>query len=313
MANMTTGTNANLLQDVFLAKRFVEALRRDLVVAKLGRREDAPRHSGKKARWQFFANPVAATTALSEGQDPTSPTSLATSIAEATISEYGAYFEPAQLFLSTAAMGTKAELVDAAAYQAALTIDTLCYSQSLNDATNTGTSAGMTAELVRADVATLYGLDAKPHPSTPGGAFFAGVMHPEALFDMMGEGTDFGTTSAQAPTWERAKMTSGGMPGAIGIPGSGNQNATIYGVYITTTTNVSASASSRHDNYIIGKDAFGVTSIDGDYLSPRVIITDPEQRVDKPLRNSGTIGWHVSFASEMIDANRFTEQQTTDT
>jgi hypothetical protein len=42
-------------------------------------------------------------------------------------------------------------------------------------------------------------------------------------------------------------------------------------------------------------------------MNPRVIITNPEERVDKPLRNSGTVGWWIAYVTEMIDANRLIE------
>lgn len=38
-------------------------------------------------------------------------------------------------------------------------------------------------------------------------------------------------------------------------------------------------------------------------MDPRVIITDPEQRVDVYLRNRGSVGWWVFWATTLIRSN----------
>ena len=64
-------------------------------------------------------------------------------------------------------------------------------------------------------------------------------------------------------------------------------------------------------NYVIADQGFGAVSIDGDMMAPRVIVTTPEERTDKPLRNSGTVGWWAAFASELLDSNQVVEILTT--
>jgi N4-gp56 family major capsid protein len=180
---MTSTTNSNVLRSEFFSKRFVEALRETLVAVPLGRREDAPRSSGKKIIWHIPSNPSAATTPLSEGADPTSPQDFTFTTAEATLAEHGDYFEPAKLFISTAASGTMAEIVDAAGYQAAITMDTLAYTQSLQDATSINDAgAAFTADDIRLAVSELVANNAKPHPATPGGRYYCAILRGDATW-----------------------------------------------------------------------------------------------------------------------------------
>lgn len=293
MAVMTTSSNANLLQDVFLAKRFVEALRSEPIVAKFGVKEVAADNVGKTVRWQYFGNLSQFTTALTEGADPTSPQSLATTAVTAPLAEYGTYVEPTALMLRTSAMGTKAEIVKAAAKAGALTIDTLCRSQSLEDTTNTASDLGtaLEADDVRLGASTLKNADVKPNSATTGGQYYALICTPAAFYDMMGDGT---------PKWSAVKETTKDV--YTDRPGM-NGGQFLYGVEVFQSTNSRQDGSSNELMYILGEGGFGVVSMSTDLMDPSVIITDPNERVDKPIRNSGTIGVRLWFASELIRSN----------
>lgn len=287
----------DLLQDVFLAKRFVKTLERKLVILQLADKEDTPRSSGKTVRWQYFANPAAATSALTEGADPSTSTSISTTAITGVLQEYGAYYDVSKLWLGTATVGSKEEAVNRLAYQAALTIDTLCITLALTDTTTTqDAGVAMTAEAVRAAVAKLEDNDAMPHPSTPGGQFYCGVFSTEAAYDMMGEG---------APTWFQAKSNdfrdSLVTPFRDSIP-----TAAVYNCIIKTSNNIQQAAT-QDENYVLGGNSFGALSFDSDLMNPRIIDTSPEQLVSAPLRNRGTIGWHINFDAALFDSNRVIE------
>ena len=287
----------NLLQDVFLAKRFVETLENRLVVLQLADKEDAPRSSGTQVRWQYFANPGAATSALGEGADPTTSTSISTTAITGILLEYGAYYDVSKLWLGTATTGSKEAAVKRLAYQASLTLDTLCYTLALQDTTNTqDAGVAMTAEAIRAAVLKLEDANAMPHPATPGGSFYCGILSSEAAYDMMGEG---------APTWFQAKSNdyrdSLVTPFRDSVP-----NAAVYNCIIKTSNNVQQAAT-QDNNYVLGGNSFGALSFDSDLMNPRIIDTSPEQLVSAPLRNRGTIGWHVNFDAALFDSNRAVE------
>jgi len=286
---------------MFHAKRFVETLRANLVALPLGTFEDAPRSSGKTVRWQFFSNPTPATTPLTEGSTPGTSEDLTTTPVTGVMAEYGDYFDVSRLLLTTAVSGTKEAIVEAAAYQAALSLDTLVYTDSLGDTTITNDAGtAMKAEDIRIAVQRLKQNNAKPHRSTPGGKFYCGLLSVEAAYDMMGEG---------APVWFQAKSSD--YESALTTPFEGTvPTAALYGCIIKTSTNIQRDTSTSPDNdlnYIVADNSFGVVSIDSDLMDPRVIITDPEQRVDLPLRNAGTVGWIVWFATNAFDSNRIIE------
>ncbi len=305
MARMTSTSNANLLQDVFLYKRFIEALRKSLVVAGLGAHEDVKHSTGKTCRWQYFANPVAFPTALAEGADPTTPSDLATTAITASILEYGQYYELAKLFLSTAASGTQAEIVDAAGYAGSLTLDTLAYTLALQDCTNTNDiNAGLDLATVRLSCSEISTNNAMYHPKSDGGNYYILILSPEQMYDLMGQVKDYSGTASET-TWADIHATDDGVRGAANKPFTGAARF-VYEAQIVKSTNVQQ-VSSEELAYLLGKDAFGSLSLDGDLMNPRVIVTNPEERVDKPLRNSGTVGVHMMAAFELIDSNRVVE------
>jgi len=294
---MTTGTNSNILNTEFFAKRWLEVLREELIVLELAVKEQAPRNSGKQVAWHRMANVTAKTTPLAEGADPTSPTDLVATIVNATLQEFGAYFEPAKLFVSTAITGTMTEIVEAAAHEAGITFDTLCLTDALGDAATTkDAGTDMTADDLLEAATFLNGNAARSHRATPGGSFYAGIFSAEQLFDMAGEGT---------VTWATVKrddFAASWLKPFRGTPAS----AALYGILPKISHNIQV-VSSEEFAYVIADQAFGAVSIDGDMMNPRVIITNPEQRVDKPLRNSGTVGWWGAFATELLDDNQVRE------
>jgi len=304
MARMTTTTNANTLQDVFLYKTFIAALHKTLAVAGLGTHEDVRHSTGKTCRWQYFANPSAFTTALTEGADPTSPSDLATTAITAAVLEYGMYYDVSKMLQSTGASGTMQEIVSAAGYAGSLTLDTLAYTLALQDCTNTNDSTTtLVASVIKLSAQELVSNNAQHHPDSTGGAYFILVLSPEQAYDMMGETRDFST--AQTPTWADIHQTDSGIRGASGQPFKGPANI-IYGCEIRMSSNVQVAAA-EDLGYLIAKDAFGSISLDSDIMDPRVIVTSPEQRVDKPLRNAGTVGVWLCAAFELIDSNRVVE------
>jgi len=297
MARMTTTTNSNILNTEFFAKRWLEVLREDTIVLELAVKENAPRNSGKVVAWTRMANTTAKTTPLAEGADPTSPTDLVATVINATLQEFGAYFEPAKLFISTAVSGTMTEIVEAAAHEAAITLDTLCFTQALQDTTDINDpSADLTADDLLLAASTLNGNAAKAHRATPGGAFYAGIFSANALFEMAGEG---------AVTWatvKREDFAASWLSPFKGTP----VTAALYGILPKISQNIQNDGTDEL-GYVIADQGFGAVSIDGDMMAPRVIITNPEDRTDKPLRNSGTVGWWAAFASELLDSNQVVE------
>jgi hypothetical protein len=303
ITRMGTGTSnlgANVTATEHDAATFVETLREKVRYAPLGRRDDIPRNDGKTVRWNFFSNPSGDTATLTEGNDPGTSTDFTTTPITATLAEYGGVTEYSKFLDLAALSGTREEFVKGLAHRAALSVD-LIIEDALDEATNTNDEgAAMSAEGLRKAVIELLANNAMPHPRSPGGQFFIFVGSVEQCYDVIGEG---------APAWFQARtdqLTSSMVnPLQDSVP-----TAAIYNCIMQISTNIVRVTTTSPDDdvgYLFGKDAFGISSLDSDVMSPRIIITTPEQLVSAPLRNRGTAGYWFLFASKIIDNNRFIE------
>lgn len=291
----TIATNATLVRTEFDSGTFVEALRKKLVVVPMGRRNDIPRQSGVVMRWQFMSSPTAATTALTEGMDPTDSHDIDATAVTDTILTYGDFFELSDIFEIATISGTRQEFVKAAGYQAALTLDTLALTAlALASSTNDAGTAIKATDLNDA-ARYLSGGNAEDHPMSGPGRW-TGIFSSEVVHDLANEGT---------PTWYQAKAGAFN-DGMTRVPDSGGQGATVHNVNIHMSTNIIA-ASSNDQNYVLAKDAFGVTSLASNILKPEVMIVPASPSLASPLGMRSTIGWKARFASKIIDNNRIKE------
>ena len=303
-SNYTTGLatfGANVLTPAYLQKIFEDPLHADLIVEPLGKPADLPKGMGKTVRWNRMNNPTAVTTSLTEA-DPTEATTLTTATVTATLADYGTFYSYSEFLELTAISGTIPEIVEQCGYQAALSAETLAYIQALTDFTQIDAGTALAAENIRSTCAVLHGLNAKHHPKTPGGAYYAGIFSPEQVYDMMGEG---------APTWVQAKNKD--IEGQMYGPWDGSvANGSIYDCMIKASTVVTTqSASSEEFGYIIGANSFGTAMVGpGSPMAPQVIVTKPSERVDRPLRDQGTIGWKIYLVHEMLNIANGRELKT---
>lgn len=289
---------ATTLRTEWDAREFIEVLREKLVFARLGRRDDIPRNSGKTVRWNLFNQPTAdVTTNGTEGADPTNSTDPTSTAVTAALAEYKGVTQFSKFLDISSISGTRQEIVKQLAHKAALSIDTLCQTQSMQDAGNINdVGAFMTADALKDAVAELVALDVEPHPMSPNGQFYIFVCSAGAAYDMMGEGS---------PAWFQVKSDE--LRAALQSPFEGTPvSAAIYGAIVKISTNIQT-AGGNDLNYLIGKDAFGVSSLESDVLSPEIIITEPAQLVSAPARNRGTAAYWFLFVSEMLDTERLIE------
>lgn len=297
VTRMGTGT-ANLgpnLLTIYLNKRFVSVLRASLMAAMLGMPSDMGANDGVSVRWQYFSNPAAVTTTLTEGADPTNSTDFTTTTVTGTLGEYGSFTDVSKFLLRTGLTGTKEQMAEGNAYQAALSIDTITLGVIDGSTTTVDSGTALTAEAVRQAAAKLEDNNVKKHRKTPG--FYPLLHTTDAAYDMMGEG---------APTWFEAKSNL--FAESLQQPFTNtNATAALYNVIVRTTNNIQIDAGATPDDelgVLVGDDSFGIASLDTDVTQPRLIITDPEALVSAPLRNRGTIGWWMLFTAALFDNNR---------
>ena len=118
----------------------------------------------------------------------------------------------------------------------------------------------------------------------------------EAIFDMIGEG---------APTWVQAKSRD--IEAKLLSPLSDASDEGLYMTSIRLSQSIlrdTATAPDDDKNLLIGKDAFGVSSLDTNALNPQVVLTPPSEAVHVPARNRGTAAWLQYYKSKLVDSNR---------
>lgn len=294
----TLATNATLQRTEFDSGTFVEALREKLVVVRAGRRNDIPRHQGTVMRWQYMGQPTAATSVLGEGVDATSDDIDATAVT-ATIATYGKFFELSDIFEIATISGTRQEFVKAAGHQAALTLDTLALTALASATSTDNAGTALKASDLNGAASYLSGGDCEDHPLAGPGRWL-GIFSSEAIHDLVNEGT---------PTYYQAQPGAFN-PGAMERVDAGR---VIHDVKLVMSTNIiRATAASPDDdqNYVLAKDAFGVTSLASNILKPEVLIVPASPSLASPLGMRSTIGWKARFASTIIHNVRLKEVLT---
>lgn len=285
----TSGLGANLLTDVYLEKQFISRLLDGLVATPLGLRSSLPDNTGKKVRWQYSSQP-AALSATTEGTNPSDNT-FSTTTAEGTLLEYKSEMEASRFLLKAGLSAWLEEVIDATGYQMSDTFDTASLTALDGSSVTVDSGTSMTADALRQGVAKLVTANVKPHPMTPG--YYCAVFHGEACYDMMGEG---------APAWFQVRSTD--YQSALTTPFSGSPaSSAVYGAFVKLSNNVRVQTN-EHYNVVVGNEAFGIAALDTNVVQPAVYVTRPEQRVDLPARNKGSVGTFALFVAKLIDTNR---------
>lgn len=295
---------ASILRTEWDASEFIRVLRQSLVIAPLARRDDIPRHSGMTVRWNLFNNPAADTgTNGAEGADPDDSTDFTTTAVTSTLLEYKGMTQFSKAVDLSTINGTRQEMVAGLAHKAAKSVDTLCFTKAsvgLN-AESTGIDAGvaMTADVLRRGVQNLLATDVEFHPAT-GGTAFVFVCSIEAAYDMMGEGN---------PAWFQVKDTD--LASSLMSPFDGSPATSgLYNAIVKTSTNIQTLTTTSPDNdlnYLLGADAFGISSLESEVIRPTITITEPSQLVSAPARNRGTAAYWFLFTTAVLDSVRLEE------
>lgn len=288
-------SKGGVMQDVAL-EPFLSALRTNTnIMYRLGKRGTLQKGSGINIRWQFVNQPAAVTANVSaEGGDPAEAT-ITTTAVNALLEEFGAVVPYSRLLISSALSGTKEELLAALGYQAALSVEARCTIEVATASTltvNAGTA--WTADGLRQAAQLLVNLGNVPPPASA--PYFAFVGSTEACYDMIGEG---------APTWVQAKsrdVESAMLTPLDGTPPTSN----VYGCAVKLSQSITRDTTTAPDddlNFLIAKDAFGISDLDFNASLPQVVDTPPEMSVHVPARNRGYMAWLLFFKAKLARGN----------
>lgn len=311
----TAATNlSKLLQDVFMARKFIPFLRKNLVIAQFAEEEDIPAHSGNNVRWLFHNTLSAVTTALSEGDDPADSTATTVNFVQGVLATIGAFIEFTEELEDYAHPETMAQFSELLGEQAARSVDILLQTTAITGSTGlltttTSQDAGTacTANAIRLTANKLRKNDALPHPKTPGGKFYATVLSPEQADDMAGEGN---------PAWWQVKTSyrpenmddvfpkQGDESPGTGVPRADQEG--LFNSIIYCSSNVQADASSpiNDQGLMIADNAFGISSFDTNIFKPTVKLVEPIPSLASPLGRRGLYVWKAKFCSQLFDSKR---------
>lgn len=305
----TASTNlSKLLLDIYLAKNFVKFLRANLVAAMFGDEEDLPSHSGKSTRWLFHNALTAATTPLGEGDDPSDSRATTTNFVEGTIATYGDFVEYTEELEDYSHPQTMAQYSELVGEQAGRTIDTLVHTQSLNaSTTSVGPAAALTASIFRQASTKLRQNNARFHPATPGGRWYAAILSIEQSDDMYGEGDpkwfEVKTPTAFENLNELAPKT--GTDGDnVGGPVPDKNGFASAIIYATTNTQADTASTVNDLGAMVAGNSFGISSFETNIMKPKVQSVDPVPSLASPLGRRGLISWKAKFVSKLFDSKR---------
>lgn len=291
---ITTTSSLSGLMQIFYSKVFLDRANQIKIYDIGAQKRPMPRNSGKTVYFNRFSQLSAATTPLTESENP-SATALSTTVVSATVAEYGSYGKVGSLYdLTNIDEGLK-EHVAVFAEQGALTLDTLIRDELVSGATEQlgGSKANITA-IATSDV--LSGAEIRKAVKTlkVNGAhrfddgFFKGIVPVSAAYDLMGN-----SEWLDAHRYTDATAIKNGEIGRL-------HGVTFYETNNEVTTSSTATV---YSTFIFGKNAYGTIDIGMGSNVEVIAKKSGAQDTSNPLNMFSTIGWKVNaFVAKTLNA-----------
>ena len=262
-----------------------------------GQKHPVPKNGGKEIEFRKYSSLPKATTALTEGVTP-SGRKLNVSTVTSKIEQYGDYIELSDMLILTAIDNNMVQATELLGAQAGVTSDTITR-EVINAGTNVQYAGGvssraaltatnkLTVEEIQKAVRTLRSWNADPMAD----GFYVGIISPDLEYDLM-----------QDDKWVEASKY--GKPeqlfnGEIGrIAGVRFVSTSEAKVWKKGSDNGNANID-VHSTLIIGKDAYGVTELEGMGLQHIVKQLGSSGTAD-PLNQRATVGWKLAKTAEIL-------------
>ena len=284
----TTATLSALMQ-TYYDRLFIDTAKHSLVFEQGAQMRPLPNGEGKIVNFLRYSPLAIITAQTTEGSNPAAVNLSATNVS-ATVSEFGSYTSISKLLKLTAIDSKMKGAVEVMAQNAGESRDQLVRTHAFADKGTTQLAAGnaaltdvgvtdtMSSSEIRKAVRTLKVAKAQKYDD----GYFLGKIGPYCAYDLMGD-----------DTWVNAHTYKDGMALYRGEIGR------LHGVRFIETTNAletdnegTSSADIMH-TFIHGKNAFGVTDLEGD--SKKVYIKNPgSNSTDNPTDRFSTVGWMMS-------------------
>jgi len=284
----TTATLSQLMQKYY-DRLFIDIAKHTLVHEQGAQVRPLPAGSGKIVYFQRYTPLAIITAQITEGSNPTAINLSATNVS-GTVSEFGSYTSISKLLKLTAIDKNMEGAVEVMAQNAGESRDQMVRNKALVGSTAQIGGGKTYASLVsitdvlsstelRKALRTLKANKAQRYED----GYFLGKIGPYSSYDLMGD-----------TTWVNAHVYKDGenlYQGEIGK---------IYGVRIIETTNQKEyangglSSADLQSNFVHGKNAIGVTDLEGDQKKVYVKTPGPNS-TDNPVDRFSTVGWAMSF------------------
>ncbi len=290
----TTGSEGLAAENkTFYDKALIRVVGPNLVHNQFGQKRNIPKNGGKTVEFRKFSPLGKATTPLTEGVTPDGQ-SLDVSKIEATVKQYGGYVTVSDTLELTAMDPVITETITLIGDQAAQTIDTV-ERDILVTGTNVQFADGsvegraaltsankMTVDCLKKAVRTLK---VQNTPKIDG--YYIAIMHPSVAYDLKKD-----------PEWiEAQKYTAGNVTKLYK-----DEIGEIGGVRVIESTEAKIWKEgdvSIYGTLVFGKDAYGVTDIEGGGLET-IVKPKGSGGTSDPLNQRSTIGWKSYHTAEIL-------------
>lgn len=290
----TSSLSGELLK--YLEKRFLLRSRNAIVFGEGAKKQTLPVNSGTTVTFNRYSQMAVATTALTEGTNPSNSVPTGTQVT-ATIAQYGGVLPVTDLLFVTSIDRAAKEKTDLAAQWMAETLDTLNRDELFTGATVqlangraalsaiTSTDV-LTSTEIRKARRTLKKNNAMPYED---GAYL-GKVGPDTSFDLVNDSV-----------WLAVSEYGDSAKSAI----FNQEIGKLFGVRFLEATSNQKNESSTvtvYSNFIHGKEAFGCVDLDS-LPNGLIVKQSSDGDTSNPLSLFMTIGWKAAYAVKTLNAN----------
>jgi len=311
-AKSNTTTVAQAIKNRYYDQLFLKIAESKLVHKQLGQinrkiEQGEGGYGSGSVYWTRWANLPLVTAGQGEGV-PTTAVSMTATNVTGTTAQFDAAVSISDILAYVSFGDVMKEAISRLAYNAGLSIDTVVR----GEISNSGTAQGATgvywsavpatgvlsiAEIKKA-VRTLRRNDAMEMAD----GYFAAVVHPDALYDLMTDASTGGWIDANKYTDGNAdKLLKGEVGKLAGVRFLETSNGRVRGSSYATGSAVVASAS-LYISSVFGRDAFGVT----DLQNLKTYVKGFESGgTGDPTEKVATAGWKTTFGAATLNSNFF--------
>ena len=278
MATINSYASLTNEQKTFYDRALLKRLLPNLLFLKHGQKRDIPKHEGDTINFRRFNSLPVPSASLTEGVTPDAAT-LDIAKVTATVAQEGSYVKITDKLDMVGIDPVATEAAALMGENAAETLETRCAAVIFNG-TNVQNAAGnLTSDEIKKAVRTLKKANAKPMAD----GFFYAFVDPDTAFDIMSD-----------TLWQDVSKYNGGENIEKGELGK------LHGVKFFETT-LCPESEGKHRTLIIGRDSYGVTSVEGE-SQPRILMKPAGSAgTADPLDQVSTIGWKGMFTAVRLN------------